>query len=388
MAPFMAPANVALGLCLASAVIWRAKAWAAGEPFLAPFRRTTPVHLPIGVFIVLSVVSAIFSTLPSRSLQELKGFSTFLLVPFAAALLRDEDDVDVTIDLWRISALIVIGRGFAEVLAGRGGLAFRLTGGLSNHMTFSGLLLPFVLIFLSRAAVRGRTAADRLMDGAIAAVGVVALVMTLTRSAWLGFAFGLAALFLASRPRLLILVPVLAGALVAVGPEAVTRRAISMFDRSDATARDRIVMWEAGVAMVRDHPLTGVGPGRVKELYPEYRRPGFVEPRPGHLHNNLIMIAAETGLLSLGAYLWFLVAFVRGAAPLARGPWSRVRAVARGAVAAMAALFVAGLFEYNFGDVEVLRVTLLLSTFPFLALNDVGVARGVPEGPVEAGGVS
>jgi O-antigen ligase len=209
-------------------------------------------------------------------------------------------------------------------------------------------------------------------------------VMTLTRSAWLGFGVGLAALFLASRPRLLILVPVLAGALVAAGPEAVTRRALSMFDRADATARDRIVMWEAGVAMVKDHPLTGVGPGRVKELYPEYRRPGFVEPRPGHLHNNLIMIAAETGLPSLGAYLWFLVAFLRGAAPFARGPWTRVQAVARGSVAAMVALFVAGLFEYNFGDVEILRVTLLLSVFPFVAL----AACGLSDAPAEAGGVS
>ncbi len=384
MAPFMAPANIALGLCLAATVVWRAKAQAAGEPFFAPLRRTTPVHLPIGVFVALSVVSALFSTLPSRSLQELKGFSTFLLVPFAAALLRDESDVEVTVDLWRISALIVIGRGFAEMLDGRGGLAERLTGGLSSHMTFSGLLLPFILILLARAAVRGRSAADRLTDGAIAAVGMVALVMTLTRSAWLGFGVGLAALFLASRPRLLILVPVLAGALVAAGPEAVTRRALSMFDRADATARDRIVMWEAGVAMVKDHPLTGVGPGRVKELYPEYRRPGFVEPRPGHLHNNLIMIAAETGLPSLGAYLWFLVAFVRGAAPFARGPWTRVQAVARGSVAAMVALFVAGLFEYNFGDVEILRVTLLLSVFPFVAL----AACGLSDAPAEAGGVS
>ncbi len=386
MAPFMAPANVALGLCLAATLVWRLQARAAGEPFFAPFRGTTPVHLPIAVFVALSVVSALFSTLPSRSLQELKGLTTFLLVPFASALLRDEDDVDLTVDLWRISALIVIVRGFAEVLDGRGGLGERLTGGLSSHMTFSGLLLPFILVLLSRAAGKGRMAADRLTDGAIAALGMAALMMTLTRSAWLGFGAGLAALFLASRTRLLIVVPILAGVLVAAGPEAVTRRAISMFDRSDATARDRIVMWEAGIAMVKDHPLMGVGPGRVKELYPEYRRPGFVEPHPGHLHNNLIMIAAETGLLSLGAYLWFLVAFLRGAAPLARGPWSRVRAMARGAVAATAALFVAGLFEYNFGDVEILRVTLLLSVFPFVAL--MAVARRTPDAPVGAEGVS
>jgi hypothetical protein len=43
-----------------------------------------------------------------------------------------------------------------------------------------------------------------------------------------------------------------------------------------------------------------------------------------------------------------------------------VRPFARGAVAVFAALFVAGMFEYNFGDVEILVPTLVLSVFPFV----------------------
>jgi hypothetical protein len=33
----------------------------------------------------------------------------------------------------------------------------------------------------------------------------------------------------------------------------------------------------------------------------------------------------------------------------------------------MAALFAAGMFEYNFGDVEVLMATLVVATLPFAA---------------------
>ena len=44
-----------------------------------------------------------------------------------------------------------------------------------------------------------------------------------------------------------------------------------------------------------------------------------------------------------------------------------VRALARGALAANAALFVAGIFEYNFGDVEVLRLMLVVLALPFAA---------------------
>ena len=43
------------------------------------------------------------------------------------------------------------------------------------------------------------------------------------------------------------------------------------------------------------------------------------------------------------------------------------RGIALGAIGAMAALFAAGMFEYNFGDVEVLMATLVVATLPFAA---------------------
>jgi O-antigen ligase len=103
-------------------------------------------------------------------------------------------------------------------------------------------------------------------------------------------------------------------------------------------------------------------------LYPVYRKEGFVDPTVGHLHNNLIQTAAETGIPSALAYVALVVASFVGAWPLARDR-SRpvVRSLARGALAANAALFVAGMFEYNFGDVEILRAMLLFLVLPFAA---------------------
>ena len=75
-----------------------------------------------------------------------------------------------------------------------------------------------------------------------------------------------------------------------------------------AAARDRLSMWSAGAVMVSDRPFFGVGPGRIKEVYPVYRRPGFVEASVGHLHDNLVNVAAETGVPSALAYLALVVA--------------------------------------------------------------------------------
>ncbi len=358
-------ANVTFTLCLAATLAWRLTAWRRGEAFLGPFRRTSPVHGPIGAFVLLSILACFFSTWPLQSLVGLKGFGTFLLVPFTMAFLEDEGDVKLLLDVWRLTAAYLVVRGFLEILQGRGGLSSRLTGGLSAYMTYAGLLMIFSLLLGSRGLSGAGSPVSRGADLLVAAASAVALTLTLTRNAYLGLGVGLVTLALVARPRLAFAVPALFVLFFFVLPRPVRERAWSTFDPADETARDRLVMWKAGLRMIADRPFFGVGPRRVARLYPVYRQPGFVEPRPGHLHNNSVMIAAETGLLSLLAYWAFNLAFFAGALPRARRPPPAARAVVQGAVAAMAALFAAGMFEYNFGDVEVLMATLVLAVLPF-----------------------
>ena len=120
--------------------------------------------------------------------------------------------------------------------------------------------------------------------------------LTFTRNAYLGLAAGAVVLVLTARPRLSLALPPLAVLLFLVLPAGVRERAASTFDRTDAAARDRLSMWSSGAAMISERPFFGVGPGRIKELYPVYRRPEFVEASVGHLHNNLVNVAAETGI--------------------------------------------------------------------------------------------
>lgn len=366
--PGIGVANVCLALCLASALAWRWQARQAGEDFLGPFRRTTPVHAPVAAFVLLSIASCFFSTLPSKSLLQIKGFGTFLLVVFAAALLDDAADVKLAVDVWRTTALYLVLRGFAEWISGAPSLDFRIAGGLSVYMTYAGLLLAFVPLLGARG-VSGGSSRARWADAAVALAGALAMTLTLTRGAYLGLAVGVVAVLLAARPRLALLAPFAIALFFFLMPLPVRDRLASATNPRDVTMNDRVAMWKAGRAMVADHPLTGVGPGRVKPLYPSYRVPGFVNPIPGHLHNNLVMIAAETGIPSLLAYFAFVGAFFLGALRiLRRAPrGDPARGVTLGAIGAMAALFAAGMFEYNFGDVEVLMATLVVATLPFAA---------------------
>jgi O-antigen ligase len=124
-------------------------------------------------------------------------------------------------------------------------------------------------------------------------------------------------------------------------------------------------MLTSGVEIVRDHPLTGVGPDMVKAVYPEYRQPWAVNPVNVHLHNVPMQIAAERGLPALAAWIAFIVFLVRDL--YRRMKTSRQPSLAAGALAAVAAMLAAGLFEYNFGDSEFLMQFLVLITLPYAA---------------------
>jgi O-antigen ligase len=140
---------------------------------------------------------------------------------------------------------------------------------------------------------------------------------------------------------------------------------MSVFDLRDPSSRDRVAMLQTGAEMIKDHPLTGVGPNMVERLYTQYRDPQGVQKVNPHLHNVPIQIAAERGLPALAVWLAFIGLLAMGVFRIFRGGQDRV--LAAGALAAIAAMLAAGMFEYNFGDSEFLMLFLVIVTLPFAA---------------------
>ncbi len=134
---------------------------------------------------------------------------------------------------------------------------------------------------------------------------------------------------------------------------------------SDASSIDRYYMWQAGLDMIRDKPVFGQGPGMILRTYPDYRWAEAPNPRQPHLHDNALQIAAERGLPALAFWLWMMAVLVFGALREARTARARKRFEAPAALGALVTLIVAGVFEYNFGDSEVLMFTLIVAALPF-----------------------
>ena len=184
---------------------------------------------------------------------------------------------------------------------------------------------------------------------------VAALALSLTRNAWLGTIAAALVLLAVRNWRLLLVVPVAALILMLIAPGAVVSRIKSIGDPSDPANRDRLAMLRMGEKMVKDHPLTGVGPEMIERVYVQYRDPMAVNPTNPHLHNVPAQIAAERGI----PRSW------RGSGLCAatRDLWRQLRtgpakALSAAGLAAMISMLVAGQFEHNFGDSEFLMLFL------------------------------
>ncbi|MEO8348474.1 MAG: O-antigen ligase family protein, partial [Acidobacteriota bacterium] len=321
------------------------------------FRRALshPLSALAAVYALLVVLSVAFSLDPKASLRALPGLTLFLLVPITLHLVDTEKRARAILFASAASGVGLAVLGLAGLASGGADLQNRIRGPLSHYMTLSGLTMMAGCVLLAFLfAGKGR---ERWL-GPLSVVPFAAMVFTLTRGTYVA-AVGAVALYLAlARPRaLLLFVPALV-AIFYLSPPDVRDRAASIADPTETTNRDRIAMASAGGRMIADRPVFGLGPELVKPYYTIYRDPDAPRWRVPHLHNNVLQIAAASAVFAAAGYLALLALFFARTIRLIRV--ERRDVVAAAAFLAITALSIAGLFEYNFGDKEVLMATLPL----------------------------
>jgi O-antigen ligase len=232
--------------------------------------------------------------------------------------------------------------------------AWRLRGPMSHYMTYSGILV-ILFCLLAAYALLGQERRLRRLSAVAAGLALVPMILNLTRNAWVGVLVAAVLLSLARRKAWALGIAAAAVALLVLVPNPAGKRFLSIFDAADPTNRDRVAMWKAGWAMALERPATGQGPGAVREDYLRFKREGAVRDWVQHLHSNPVHLLAERGFPALAAYLGFVGA-VLWTGWRRRDSWTGL-----GALLACGGIFAAGLFEYNFGDTEVLWLTLAAS---------------------------
>jgi O-antigen ligase len=316
---------------------------------------------PLAAYGVATLVAAVFAVDPPASLIRCKQLVLYVIIPLTYRLLRGRRATlatDVIITVGALSATYGI---IQYLILNYDNLGRRPQGTLGLYMTYSGLLMLVACAAVSRIIFARQ---HRAWAALVLPALLLALTFTFTRSAWIGACIGIGILFLLRDFRLLGLLPIVLGAFLLFAPPALTARLYSTFSLSDPSNVDRVAMMKSGWHIIKDDPLTGVGPDMIMQVYPHYRDKTAVNERTPHLHNVPLQIAAERGVPALIVWIWFIVVLVRD---FWRRRHSLYPSLSNTGLAVIGAMLAAGLFEYNFGDSEFLMLFLVLVTLPYAA---------------------
>ena len=263
-------------------------------------------------------------------------------------------------------------------------MSARAFGNFPTANAFGGFMVLLIPIALGLAKYE----ADikwRVWSGGAAVVMAAALYSSFSRGAALALLVGLGAagLLWAARSgrRAFLAVPAgtAFGVLVLFGVYFRFR-----FDLIISRFSGRGELWEAAAAMVRDHPLLGVGAAGFGTTLPGYQT-GTVFSR--FVHNSYLQMAAELGLPGLIVFLALIVGLLAGVRRVYLALDEEASWVVLGLFAGLVAVVVHNVIDYTF---YMPAVAFLFWWAAGLALGDEKDAPtdGTSAGPFRAAGIA
>jgi O-antigen ligase len=332
-----------------------------------------PLGIPFGLFVLACLIAVVNAYDMNYSYSSLKKLLEFLIFFWVLNCVRDNN-------LRNSLSLILI---TSATLAGLFGLyqywqvfdfnqkfsIFIITenrpeGTLSTYMTFAGLLMLAGVIALAKILFQKPT--HKWLLGSIGII-TLSLLLNLSRQAWFGFLIALIFLVFFWRKKILLLIPIMLLVIYVASPLSVQQRVKSTLSGEDRTFTMRTALWKGGWKIFKDYPLTGCGFRCVDLVNSQYPDPTGYIARFRGMHNNLIQVAVDTGILGvtawLGIWFYFFRFLYHKAITLEKN--ANERWVILGSAAAMLAFLAAGFFETNFYDSEVAMLLYFIMALPF-----------------------
>ena len=332
-----------------------------------------PLGIPFVLFVLACLIAVVNAYDVNYSYSSLKKLLEFLIFFWVLNCVRDNN-------LRNSLSLILI---TSATLAGLFGLyqywqvfdfnqkfsIFIITenrpeGTLSTYMTFAGLLMLAGVIALAKILFQKPT--HKWLLGSIGII-TLSLLLNLSRQTWFGFLIALIFLVFFWRKKILLLIPIMLLVIYVASPLSVQQRVESMLSGEDRTFTMRTALWKGGWEIFKDYPLTGCGFRCVDLVNSQYPDPTGYVGRFRGMHNNLIQVAVDTGILGvtawLGIWFYFFRFLYHKAITLEKN--ANERWVILGSAAAMLAFLAAGFFETNFYDSEVAMLLYFIMALPF-----------------------
>lgn len=251
--------------------------------------------------------------------------------------------------LRRIAAAYVLSCTAAAAVGLAGFLAHggRAAGPLEDANDFAFFLVTAWPVALWLAQTSGRLGRGY---GVASVVLVVGACATLSRGALLALAVMVVVALVVGllRARVLLVGAVVTGLVLAIGfaafPDLVNQSLAEKEHVASSNVASRFTTWAMAADMTAERPLLGQGPGGFGVEAPRFVPAGAVNVTESVAHQMYLDVAAELGLLGLGAFLLVIVHGLLGAFRARRGPVPGERAAADVVLVALTGALVGACF--------------------------------------------
>ena len=329
-------------------LFWLGESWIKGRSHLP---KRTPLDFPILALVGGGVLSYIFSSSRIVSEEELFNFLSYIfLYYFITSHISKREGVIRLITLIIIPAILIaiVGVGqYLFFLKKELNLTYQVHSILGNVNILGGYLILIIPLSLSLYLI----SPSKLLSGSIFILLLFCLLLTFSRGSYLGGGISLIVFgvlyqrkrkkvptgrFKDSNSENLRLSNLSKGWLVTLlGIIVFTFLTLfiaqRLFPRVPASNRERILIWQSSLRMLKEHPLVGSGPGTFGLIYPDFQIKEYI-PHLGwnrwhnHAHNLFLQLGAEGGILNLGLFIWLLITFFKkGYQSLSQNPKAKIQ---------------------------------------------------------------
>jgi len=275
---------------------------------------STPLNLPLYLFAFLALLSVLVSPSISLSLKAFfsKTLKMIILYFIIVETVNSKKKATAILTAFLFSAIVVgvdvifqliTGVDFIRQYSLCGG---RITGPFNNQNNLAAWLMIIVPLFscFLYFGSKNLSKKTKYLLFFLDMILIVFLVLTCTRGAWIAIILSLILTGIIFKSKKLIIITILAAALLlSFTTKSVKERAVSIVPVSGAP-NIRVTLWQEAILIIKDFPVLGCGLNTYSITAPKYK---IAEGGGIYPHNSYLQMAAETGLLGLGAFLWIMI---------------------------------------------------------------------------------
>ncbi|MEW6088379.1 MAG: O-antigen ligase family protein [bacterium] len=275
----------------------------------------TSLNLPVLIYLITFLIAVVFSSQPKVSFLYFRDFILYTSMVFLLINnIDNKNKLEAILFIFLISVIYTSARGTIQHVNSRLGYDdgnYYSFGGRAEFGAAAVLTIPVLAGFLLNYR-KNLTFSIFFVSGLI--ILITGMVVSYSRGSWIGFIavilfFILMYVHILKNWRFFVLTFLTLVFLFLIIPSSLKQRMISIADFKNTTG-DRISAWKSSLAMIKDFPFLGIGPGTYDVIAQQYKGNDAKEDwtRGWHAHNIFLHVTSENGLIGLFSFL--LIIFI------------------------------------------------------------------------------